>query len=89
MQGTSVPSERILSTAGYLVSALRACLDQDNFDMLAIALSLLTILGGDVEKNPGPTTKNTKQLTLPFAEVPASETPPQPSSQRTARTRAI
>ncbi|KAH3734468.1 hypothetical protein DPMN_040907 [Dreissena polymorpha] len=47
-----------------------------------IALSLLTLLGGDVEKNPRPTTKNTKQLTLPFAEVPASasETPPQPSS---------
>ncbi|KAH3823408.1 hypothetical protein DPMN_125207 [Dreissena polymorpha] len=57
---------------------------------LAIALSLLTLLGGDVEKNPGPVTKNTRQQTLSFSQVPASETPPpQPqSSQRTSRTRS-
>ncbi|KAH3789232.1 hypothetical protein DPMN_167407 [Dreissena polymorpha] len=34
MQGTSVPSERIFSTAGDLVSAHRACLDPDNVDIL-------------------------------------------------------
>ncbi|XP_052263805.1 E3 SUMO-protein ligase ZBED1-like [Dreissena polymorpha] len=34
MQGTSVPSERIFSTAGDLVSAHRACLDPENVDML-------------------------------------------------------
>jgi len=57
---------------------------------LAIALSLLTLLGGDVEKNPGPVTKNTRQQTLSFSQVPASETPPPPppSSQRTSRTRS-
>ncbi|KAH3801919.1 hypothetical protein DPMN_155581 [Dreissena polymorpha] len=55
---------------------------------LAIALSLLTLLGGDVEQNPRPTTKNTKQLTLPFSEMPASEAPPLPSSHRTTKTRA-
>ncbi|KAH3800460.1 hypothetical protein DPMN_154093 [Dreissena polymorpha] len=55
---------------------------------LAIALSLLTLLGGDVEKNPGPATKNIRQQTLSFSHVPASETPPPPSSQRTARTRS-
>ena len=34
MQGTSVPSERVFSTAGDLVSAHRACLDPGNVDML-------------------------------------------------------
>ena len=34
MQGTSIPSERIYSTAGDLVSAHRACLDPDHVDML-------------------------------------------------------
>ncbi|KAH3751339.1 hypothetical protein DPMN_185892 [Dreissena polymorpha] len=58
---------------------------------LAIALSLLTLLGGDVEKNPGPVTKNTRQQTLSFSQVPASETPPRRRRrhhQRTSRTRS-
>ena len=54
---------------------------------LAVFLSVLTILGGDVELNPGPP-KLQKQRTLSFADVSATETPPPPPSQSTTRTRA-
>jgi len=41
---------------------------------LAVFLSVLTILGGDVELNPGPP-RQQKQRLLSFAEVSAAETP--------------
>ena len=44
---------------------------------LADFLSVLTILGGDVELNPGPP-RQQKQRLLSFAEVSAAETPPPP-----------
>lgn len=53
---------------------------------LAIILSVLTILGGDVELNPGPP-KQQKQRILSFAEISAVETPPPPPSQSTTRAR--
>ena len=54
---------------------------------LAVFLSVLTILGGDVELNPGPP-RQQKQRLLSFAEVSAAETPPPPPSQSTTRARA-
>ena len=75
-------------------NSISACL------RLAIFLSVLTIVGGDIELNPGPGTgagaglkaagKGPKQRTLSFAEVAGSPTGPSgpPPSQEPYRTRA-
>jgi hypothetical protein len=54
---------------------------------LDVFLSVLTILGGDVELNPG-LPKQQKQRILSFAEVSTTEMPPPPPSQSTTRARA-
>jgi len=53
---------------------------------LAVFLSVLTLLGGDVELNPGPP-KLQKQRTFSFAQVSATETPPPPPPQSTTQPR--
>ncbi|KAH3796046.1 hypothetical protein DPMN_149610 [Dreissena polymorpha] len=47
MQGTSVPSERIFSTAGDPVSAHRACLDPGDVDMLIFVNTNIKLMNSE------------------------------------------
>ena len=53
---------------------------------LAVFLSVLMLLGGDIEVNPGPLSQQ-KQSTLSFADVASMKTPPSSSTQCTTRSR--
>ncbi|KAH3738724.1 hypothetical protein DPMN_045365 [Dreissena polymorpha] len=47
MQGTSVPSEKIFSTAGDPVSAHRDCLDPGNVDMLIFVKANIILMNSE------------------------------------------